>query len=140
MPLINTDICRSMLRYLILEQKNWRRVKDRGFPVTNEISVRRSIQNLCGASGNDVCGRKDSILFVSGKVVECLVTVYKRSVVAVYERKEVVVVISVCPAGWRNWFVFGLLYPRLAVKHRSKSVDFSLYRKSTAAMPYDYTA
>ncbi|GFW50254.1 hypothetical protein TNCV_4696721 [Trichonephila clavipes] len=28
------------------------------------------------------------------------------------------------PAGWRSWFVAGLLYPRLRARTRSKPVDF----------------
>ncbi|GFY28343.1 hypothetical protein TNCV_4396751 [Trichonephila clavipes] len=28
------------------------------------------------------------------------------------------------PTGWRGWFVTGLLYPRLRVRPRPKSVDF----------------
>ncbi|GFV47341.1 hypothetical protein TNCV_4829971 [Trichonephila clavipes] len=32
--------------------------------------------------------------------------------------------IFVMPAGWRGWFVAKLLYPRLRVRPRPKSVDF----------------
>ncbi|GFY09563.1 hypothetical protein TNCV_4322411 [Trichonephila clavipes] len=31
---------------------------------------------------------------------------------------------AISPAGWRSWFVAGLLYPKLRVRPQLKSVDF----------------